>query len=786
MSNARDFSRLAAALFGVAALALAAPARALDVGGTRTIVDGFFLADRSPSPPGDLAAWKPIRLPDPWSVTRPGTVGLGWYRFEWRLAEVPQAIQAIYLPGINAQAQVFVNGTLVGATGDLMGRTPESWERSQAFAIPVALPHAGVNSIAIRMQVPHDSLGGLAPIVVGDAPALRRIAFADLVVHTIGPALVSVTIVVLGLFILGLWLRRRDPTYALFAASAILWGAHTLLSQLPGSPLPDPHWAIWWHGVYIAFVCLLCLFCLSFTGVGWNRYRIVLIAYALLVVPALYAASFFGVLGTAAVWVRAGAIALVLVALVAVVRYAIRSQNTESVLLVVAGAVSAAFAVHDWLASTDPYDIREVWLVPYAALAFLVLVGWILVDRFVRALNEAERSNVELERRVDEKSAALAYQLARTQEARVAAETANRAKSRFLAAASHDLRQPLHALGLFAAKLPDHVHEDEGRTIVHRVRRSVESLEGLLSSLLDISKLDAGTIDAHPDAVALDGMFERLAGEFAPVALERGLKLAIVPTRRVVHTDPILLERIVRNLLDNALRHTSSGGVVVGARPRGRQVAIEVHDTGPGIAAAERERVFEEFYQLGNPERDRARGLGLGLAIVRRLSDLLGHRVEVDSTVGRGSVFRVIVDADDAANVAPDEAVAATTGTLAGRRVLVIDDEEDVREGTATVLASWGSECVTGATIDDALGAVGTRAPDAMIVDWRLAAGATGLDAIERVRAAFRLPIPAVIVSGASSPEDFARIKSSGFPLLHKPVAPARLRSALAFLLGAR
>ncbi len=296
---------------------------------------------------------------------------------------------------------------------------------------------------------------------------------------------------------------------------------------------------------------------------------------------------------------------------------------------------------------------------PYAALAFLVLVGWILIDRFVRALNEAERSNVELERLVDEKSAALTAQLERTREARDAAEAADRAKSRFLAAASHDLRQPLHALGLFAAKLPEHVQDAEGARLADRMRHSVESLESLLSSLLDISRLDAGAIEPRPQAIALDALLDRLAGDFAPVALERGLKLAVVRTRLVVRSDPVLLERIARNLVDNALKHTRRGGVVVGARRRGSRVAIEVHDSGPGIPAEERERVFEEFYQIGNPERDRSRGLGLGLAIVRRLAGLLGHRIEVDSEPGRGSVFRVIVEREDPSAIVAEGAAAA-------------------------------------------------------------------------------------------------------------------------------
>jgi signal transduction histidine kinase len=790
MRPSRDYCASAVRLFAFAAmlaatLVAAAPRLAL-AAESLTLADGRLVLGDSPLPPHAPDAGEPIRLPDPWSVHRPDAKGYAWYLFDWRLDEPPAGVYAVYLPGTNVQAQVFVNDTLVGATGDLAGRRPQSWERSQAFAIPYTLPHEGLNRIAIRVNVPAAWAGGLSPIVVGPAVDVRRLAFADLMIHTIGPTLVSVTIIVLGGFILVLWSRRRDATYALFGASAIVWGVHTLLSLPPAPPLPQPHWGIWWHGMYLAFACMLSLFCLRFTGVQWPIYRRVVIAYAVWVVPALYVAWLADVLVPASTAIRAGGILIVLVALSAVARYAWQQRNTESALLLLAGGVSAAFAVHDWLAANDPYQIREVWLVPYAALAFLVLVGWILVDRFVRAANDAERSNLELEKRVNEKSAALVEQLARTQEARDAAQAADRAKSRFLAAASHDLRQPLHALGLFAAQLPAHVREGEGAALADRVRHSVDALDSLLSALLDVSKLDAGAIEPHPQAVALDALFARLGGDYAPVALERGLKLAIVPTRLVVRSDPVLLERIVRNLVDNALKHTRAGGVVLGARSRGREVAIEVHDSGPGIAPAERTRVFEEFYQIGNPERDRARGLGLGLAIVRRLADLLGHRVEVASVPGRGSTFRLVAAKDDPAAVAPAEVVAAASGAFAGRRILVVDDEADVRLGTSTLLASWGGRCVVAANVDEAIARVGADAPDAMIVDWRLAAGATGLDAVERLRATFGAAIPALIVSGASLPDDLNRIKATGMPLLHKPVAPAKLRSALAFLLGAR
>ena len=255
---------------------------------------------------------------------------------------------------------------------------------------------------------------------------------------------------------------------------------------------------------YIAFVGLLCLFCLHFADTGWPHYRRFVIVFTLSVAPMLYVAAAFDMLGPAADYVRAIAIGTVAVALAAVARYAIRIRNVESLLLLATGAISTVFAVHDWLIAQDPLVIRPLWLVPYAALSFLLLVGWILVDRFVRALNESERLNARLEQRVAEKSAALTAQLAETRAARDVAEIANRTKSRFLAAASHDLRQPLHALGLFTDALARRAHDPEDAALVQKIDTSVTSLEHLFSALLDISKLDAGVVEPRLESLPLN------------------------------------------------------------------------------------------------------------------------------------------------------------------------------------------------------------------------------------------------------------------------------------------
>ena len=249
------------------------------------------------------------------------------------------------------------------------------------------------------------------------------------------------------------------------------------------------------------------------------------------------------------------------------------------------------------------------------------------------------------------------------------------------------------------------------------------------------------------------------------------------------HSDPSLVGQILRNLVANALRYTSAGGVVLGCRRRGRGFSLEVWDSGAGIAPGEIDRIFEEFYQVDNASRERARGLGLGLAIVRRLAELMGHAVEVASRPGRGSVFRVLVPAGG--RVAAEIATLDAPCNLAGRTILVIDDDENVREGTVHLLSQWGCSIVAASDAESAQYACdAAQPPDAMVVDFRLGGGDDGLVAIAALRARFGRAIPAMLVSGESAPAELARIEASGMPLLHKPLPPARLRSILSHLLA--
>lgn len=367
-----------------------------------------------------------------------------------------------------------------------------------------------------------------------------------------------------------------------------------------------------------------------------------------------------------------------------------------------------------------------------------------------------------------------------------AAEAASLAKTRFLAAASHDLRQPVHALGLFVGALRGNHLAPEPARLVDLIEDSVNAMDGLFSALLDISRLDAGVVAPDWKCFPLQDLLDRLQRDYAAEAAEKSLSLRVRPCAATVRSDPVLLERILRNLISNAIRYTDSGGVLVGCRDAGSGLRIEVWDTGPGIPPEQAERIFEEFFQLHNPERDRSQGLGLGLAIVRRLAVLLDHALTMRSRPGRGSVFSITVPRAQAAISAP--AASAFVGARHGL-IFVVDDEPAIQEGMRSLLAGWGHSVLCASSGDDMLSraAACPQRPDVIICDYRLRGDETGLQVIERLRAEYNDDVPALLVTGDTAPDRLAEAVGSGLLLLHKPVANSRLRAAVNnLLIGAR
>ncbi|WP_298234331.1 hybrid sensor histidine kinase/response regulator [uncultured Azohydromonas sp.] len=365
---------------------------------------------------------------------------------------------------------------------------------------------------------------------------------------------------------------------------------------------------------------------------------------------------------------------------------------------------------------------------------------------------------------------------------------ADRDKTRFLANASHDLRQPVHAIGLFAATLEKRLRGTGDEPYIRNLIRCIEALERSFNAMLDVSRLDAGSVEPAQQTFPLRDVFRRLHMQFAGQAELAGLNLRFSPGGKCVRSDPQLLERLLANLVQNALKYTEKGGVVVVARSTATHVNIEVWDTGVGIGATELPRVFDEFYQVGRGGRSRAQGLGMGLAIVKRLAQLLGHELSVVSQPGRGTMFRVGVAR--AEREAPQDA-AGPDCTLpmpeaASRTVLVIEDEEPIREALGALLREWGHRVVLAASAREAVMAQRTQAlpPDLILSDLHLGEGPDGIAAIEALRHHWRCELPAVLVTGDTTHEELRRATESGFQVLVKPVAARRLLQVLRSLSG--
>lgn len=366
------------------------------------------------------------------------------------------------------------------------------------------------------------------------------------------------------------------------------------------------------------------------------------------------------------------------------------------------------------------------------------------------------------------------------QQAKDEAEQASRSKTRFLAAASHDLRQPVQALNLYINVLAQRRHAPEVHEIIERIQGSASALGDLLNALLDISKLEAGLVRPEPRSFRLAPLMERLWAEFAAEGEATGVSVSVVPSQAFVRSDPTLLERILQNLMSNAIRYAPGGKVLVGCRRRGGALLLQVRDTGVGIPPDQLDAIFEEFFQLGNVARDRRHGLGLGLAIVRRLAALLGHGILVRSEVGRGSLFQVELPLGE--DQEEPEAVLPFSGNidLDGKRVLVIDDDFDVRDGLRRQMEAWGCRVVASGSAQEALEALDQGPPDIVVADYRLRSGETGIDAVEAIAARFSIRLPAILLTGDTAPDRLRDARESGYRLLHKPVRPEDLRRALA------
>lgn len=418
--------------------------------------------------------------------------------------------------------------------------------------------------------------------------------------------------------------------------------------------------------------------------------------------------------------------------------------------------------------------------------ALLGILTAVLMRGRARALTAAltERANEalriyrkELQQQVKVATAELAAQ-------KTAAEMANAAKSHFLAAASHDLRQPMHAIGLYVEAMKPLLRGRQAGATLEKLAASVTALEGLFNAILDVSKLDAGAVQPQWQAILLREFLRNLVSSLQMDAAHQGLDLRVRTCDANIYGDPQLLERILRNLISNALRYTERGGVLLSARRRGDKVLIQVRDTGEGISPDDLPRIFDEFYQAHNPARDRSQGLGLGLSIVRRLALLLDYPLSVRSCPGKGTVFDLLVPLCEQAVISSAAQQMRSAYTSMQGCVAIVDDDAQVLDGLKTLLTGWGLDVVA-ADSSDTLCAQLTHAPDVLLTDWRLAQGETGQHVVNKLVAMFPgARIQVLVITGDIAMDGQEISGLSQLPALHKPVKPARLRTLLREMLG--
>ena len=400
----------------------------------------------------------------------------------------------------------------------------------------------------------------------------------------------------------------------------------------------------------------------------------------------------------------------------------------------------------------------------------------------VKAAEALERANATLERRVRERTGELTRLNAELERAKAEADDANVSKTRFIAAASHDILQPLNAARLYVTSLIERQRAGEDGDLVQNIDASLEAVEEIFAALLDISRLDTGAMKPEMTDFRIDEMLQRLEVEFAPSAREKGLDLVFVPCSLAVRSDRRLLRRLLQNLVSNAIKYTPTGRVLVGCRRRGSGLRIDVYDTGIGIPHAKRRAVFKEFHRLDHGARV-ARGVGLGLSIVERIARVLDCEVTLRSTVGRGSRFSIevpriaLAPAERAVRSAPKVA----SGRLAGTCILCIDNEPAILDGMEALLGGWGCQTLKAADLAAALAVVDATglAPDGLLVDYHLDAG-NGIVAIAELRRRLRRDLPAILITADRSLHVRAEARNAGVHILNKPLKPASLRALLA------
>jgi len=713
---------------------------------------------------GDAAAAEQrVSLPDTWALRGLPPRGTGSYRLQATLAQAPTQMWALRIDRISSTHAVYINDRLVHVGRDLAPGTGRPM--AQLIDLPPGALHAGANEI--RIELDYRNRAGMSALSLGPQARLRAdfVRFVELS-ETL-PESLNIAGAAFGLFMLAVWWRRRsEAAIGWFGALCMLVSVRNycyfVVDGLPVSAGLS-NWLF--YMAQLGSMLFLGWFARALSGRRWRWFdRMLKVASITLPLCALLAT------GPLQQDLRALTypllIALALPSLWLVFTYA-REVRQHGLLVLLSGLAMVLVAgVHDYLYQQGHVSMLDVYWMPFATPLALVSFALVLIDRLVQALSDVELLNASLERRVAERTHEL--------------ELANAAKTRFLAAASHDMRQPVVTIGLLLGLLREQLSAAPLRAMVDRIHEAAASMELLLKGLMDLSRLESGTVRPRLQAVPLAPLFEAIDLHHQTAAAAKNLRLRFRAGSLAVSADPVLLDQIVRNLVDNAVRYTDRGGVLVSARLRRPDtVLLQVWDSGRGIAPESQALVFEEFVQLDNPGRDRHKGLGLGLAIVQRSVRLLGRRVALRSSPGRGSCFSLELPlVAHAAPVAVAPAIPSLP--LSGLLVWLIEDDAAVREALASRLQHWGARVLPLASRADVRRRLADEQPlPALIVsDQRLPDG-TGVECVALIRLQAERALPAVIVTGDTAPADMALLAASGLPVLHKPFGAEALLSLL-------
>jgi signal transduction histidine kinase len=710
--------------------------------------------------------WRPVSLPLRWRAGQAHGVRL---RFDIEIEREPQTMWAFRFERLPPDHDLQINGQRAHGQPVGAGKALPRSVLSHWIEVPPGVWRAGTNRVELSVDL-YGFPGGISAPRVGPAAEVQAGHRVARLWRETLPYALNMGVSGLAMFmLLAWWLRRDERLMGLFGGLMLLVALRNMGYYTEDGVLPTPVGSLLYFCAVVLTTTLMVGLAIALDIEPRRRRRSAwLIRATVIAFLVALAAAITGQLPALRAFGYPVLMLCMLAAMWRLSRLAFRESANAGRQMVAATALIVVFSVHDYLFLAMRLSLDDFFWLPYLTPALMSAAALAMLKRFVEALTLLERHAHDLEHRVEERTRDL--------------QEANAAKSRFVAAASHDLRQPVASIGLLTSLLREPLSEQTSRHVMNRLTDSVVALENLLKGLLDLSRFDARLVAAIPRTVPLQVLFDAVASHEREAAHQKGLSLRLRSANLAVRADPALLEQIVRNLVSNAIQYTQQGGVLLCARrTRFGEVLIQVWDTGVGIPEALHDTVFEEFVHVQSSARGPRRGLGLGLALVKRAAQLMGVTVVLRSVPGRGSCFSLrLPEVDGAAaslaGVSPPEAAGFN-----GRCIWVVDDDEGVRESLKLRLTGWGAsvqtfDCVR--ALGDALGGGASEPqPDLLISDHRLPDGDS--HAVVEQWVQFHPGVPVLVITADTAPSELVRLDALGWPRLHKPFGTDALCAAV-------